>query len=61
LAKIDNLRFGELLFLARDFCGDQFAFDRKRNENGFAVFSRDPLSAERDIRDFQIDRAHPRE
>jgi hypothetical protein len=52
LAKIDNLRFGELFFLARDFCRNQFAFDRKRNENGFPVFSRYPLSAEGDVRDF---------
>jgi len=51
-AKIDNFRFGELLFLARDFCGDQFAVDRKWNENGLAVFSRDTFSSEGDVFDF---------
>ena len=50
--KIDNLGFGKLFFLAGDFCRDQFAFDRERNENGLAVFARDSLSAERDVLDF---------
>src|SRR5207237_1167612 len=51
-AKIDNLRFGELFFLARNYCRDQFAFDREGNENGLAVFARHALSAERDVFDF---------
>ena len=58
LTKVDNFRFGELFFLARDFCRDRFAVDRKRNENGFAVFSRHTFSAEGDVFDFKIDRAH---
>ena len=58
LTKIDKLRFGKLLFLARDLCRDRFAVDRKRNENGFAVFSRHTFSAEGDVFDFKIDRAH---
>ena len=52
LAKIDNLGFGELLFLARNSCRDQLGFDGKRNENGLAVFASDSLSAERDVLDF---------
>src|SRR5205085_9259564 len=58
LPKIDNLRFGELFFLAYDFCGDEFAFDRERNKNRLAVFARDTLSAKSDVLDFKIDRAH---
>jgi hypothetical protein len=51
-AKIDNFGFGELFFLAGDFCRDQFAVDRERNENSLAIFARDSLSAERDVLDF---------
>src|SRR5207302_71481 len=56
-SKIDNLRFGELLFLAGDFCGDQLAFDRERNKNRLAVFARDTFSSKSDVLDFKIDRA----
>ena len=52
LAKIDNLRFGELFFLSGDFYRGQFPIDRERNENGLAVVPRDSLSAERDVLDF---------
>ena len=48
----DKVRFGKLLFLARDLCRGQFSVDRKRNENGFAVFSRHTFSAEGDVLDF---------
>ena len=51
-AKIDHLGLGELFFLAGDFCGNQFAIDRERNENGLAVVPRDSLPAERDVLDF---------
>src|SRR6266478_7563964 len=56
--KIYKVRFGKLLFLARDLRRGQFSVDHKRNENGFAVFSRHTFSAEGDVFDFKIDRAH---
>ena len=51
-SKINNLRFGELLFVAHDLCRDQFFFNRERNKNRFAVFARDAFSAEGDVLDF---------
>jgi hypothetical protein len=50
--KIDNLRFGKLLFLANDFCRNQFTLDREWNENGLPVFARDAFPAESDVLDF---------
>ena len=58
LSKIDNLRFSELLFLANNFRRDQFAVDCERNENRFAIVARNSFSAESDVLDFKIDRAH---
>src|ERR1700682_634812 len=56
--KIDNLRFGELFFLAHDLRGNFFVFDRKRNENGLAVVAGHALSAESDVFDAKIDNTH---
>ena len=53
--KIDNLRFGELLLLARDFCGNELALDRERNKNGLAIFARNAFPAEGEVFDLEID------
>src|SRR5882724_5245444 len=46
---IDKFTLGELLFLAHNFRRDAFAVDCIWYENGLAVFTSDPFSAERDI------------
>src|SRR5262249_56285561 len=57
-SKIDNLRFGELFLLARDFRGDRFTLNRERDKNRFAIIARDTFSAESDVPHFEIARAH---
>src|SRR5690348_16667392 len=48
---LDQLRFGELFFLAQDFGGSELAFDRVRNKDGLASFSGDAFSPESNIFD----------
>jgi hypothetical protein len=52
LLYFDELRFGELLFLAHDFGGNELALDSVRNKNGFALFSPHPFSAKGYVFDF---------
>src|SRR4030095_95856 len=58
LLNFDQLSFGELLLLPDDFGGNDLALDGVGNKNGFALFSRDAFSAERDVFDFQINKPH---
>jgi hypothetical protein len=51
LLNFDQICFGELLLFADDFGRNQFALNGVRNKNGFALFSRDAFSAERDVPD----------
>ena len=48
-AKVDHLRFGELLSLADHFCRNYFVFNREWNENSLAVFARDTFSAKSNV------------
>src|SRR4030095_957012 len=57
-SKNENLRFGELFFLARDFRENRFALDREGNENRLAIVARDTFPAKSDVLDFELDRAH---
>jgi hypothetical protein len=58
LLNFDQLCFGELLFFPHDFGGNQFAFNRVRNKNGFALFPSDAFSAKPDVLNFQINKPH---
>src|SRR5215831_6239239 len=58
LLHFDELRFGELSFLAYDLSRNDLAFDGVGNKHHFALLARDALSAESDVFDFQIDHAH---
>ena len=58
LDQLHQFRFGKLLFLAHDLCGDAFAIDRKWNEDRFPLIARDAFAAESNILDSEIDRAH---
>jgi hypothetical protein len=57
---VDQLRFGELFFLAHDLGRNGFVLDRVRDKDSFALFPRDALPAERDVLDFKIDNAQRR-
>ena len=56
--KINKFGLSELLFLARDFCRNSFTLDRKRNEDGFAVFAPNAVAAKSHVLDLEIDNAH---
>jgi hypothetical protein len=58
LPNFNQIRFGELLLFPHDFGGNQFALNGVRNKNGFALFSSDAFSAERDVLNFQINKPH---
>src|SRR5436190_1137753 len=58
LLYFDQLRFGELLFLAHDLGGNDLAFDGVRNEHGLPLLASDAFPAESNVFDFQIDNAH---
>ena len=51
LANVDDLTFGELFFLARDPCGDEFAVNGERKKNGFAMFASHAFAAEGNVLD----------
>jgi len=56
--KINDLRFGELLLLARDFRGKELTVDRERNKNRLAIFARNAFSAKGNVSDLEIDDSH---
>src|SRR6266404_4084144 len=58
LLYLDQLRFGELFFLAQDLGGNDLAFDGVRHKYGLPLLASDALPAESNIFDFQIDNAH---
>jgi hypothetical protein len=50
--KIDKLDLGELLLLANNFSGDQFAADCERDEDGFAICPAYTFAAKSYVFDF---------
>src|SRR6266481_69605 len=53
-----QLRLGELFFLAHDLGRNEFALNGVRNEDGLALLTSDPFSAESNVFDFQINNPH---
>ena len=60
LQHLDQFRFGELFFLAHDFCRDAFAANCEGNEERFAFIARDTFPTKSDIFDFEFDGSHRR-
>ena len=54
----NQFRLGELLFLANDLSGNQFALDRVWNEGSLPLLASDSFPAKSDVFNFQIDNAH---
>src|SRR5579884_746423 len=55
---LHKFRFGELFFLAHDFCRNKFAFNCAGDENYLALIAPDAFAAETDLLNSQIDDAH---
>ena len=54
----NQLRIGELFFLAQDLSGNRFTLDCIRNKDSFPLFPADPFPAKGNVLNFQIDNAH---